>query len=92
MQGQLWCEVVRTSSQAESQIFPKLLALAERAWHKASWEEEGGRGRRGATQQRKRDAEKEDDWRLFANSLGYKELKRLDALGVDYHIPPPGAR
>jgi hexosaminidase len=32
------------------------------------------------------------DWTLFANSLGYKELGRIDHIGVAYHIPPPGAR
>ena len=68
-----------------SQIFPKLVALAERAWHRADWEE-------GGDDDRTRDAEKEADWESFANSLGYKELARLDAVLVDYYVAPPGAR
>ena len=32
------------------------------------------------------------DWEMFANSLGHKELMRLDKMNIDYHIPVPGAR
>lgn len=35
---------------------------------------------------------KEASWEMFANTLGYKELARLDKLGINYHIPLPGAR
>lgn len=35
---------------------------------------------------------KEASWTKFANTLGYKELARLDKLGIAYHIPVPGAR
>ncbi|CAE1315408.1 HEXA_B [Acanthosepion pharaonis] len=84
VQGQLWSELVRTSDQLESMIFPRLIAMAERAWHKASWENE--------TDKTKRDAESKKDWAAFANSLGSKELARLDALQIAYHIVPPGAR
>lgn len=84
VQGQLWSELVRTSDQLESMIFPRLIAMAERAWHKASWENE--------TDKTKRDAESKKDWAAFANSLGSKELARLDALHIAYHVVPPGAR
>lgn len=83
IQGQLWSELVRTTEQLESMIFPRLIAMAERAWHKASWESESDKI--------KRDAESERDWASFANSLGSKELARLDALHIAYHIAPPGA-
>ena len=39
MQGHLWTEIVRTSEQMDFMNFPRVLALAERAWHKAEWEE-----------------------------------------------------
>lgn len=29
---------------------------------------------------------------MFANTLGYKELRRLDSIGIHYRIPLPGAR
>ena len=38
IQGQLWSETVRSDEQAEYMIYPRLLALAERAWHQASWQ------------------------------------------------------
>lgn len=84
MQGQLWSELVRKPDQMDCMIYPRLLPLAERAWHKASWESE-----------EKEDSKKKQetsDWTLFANSLGYRELEKLDRMGVAYHIPPPGAR
>ncbi|VDI12360.1 hexosaminidase [Mytilus galloprovincialis] len=84
MQGQLWSELVRLPDQMDSMIFPRLLPLAERAWHKAQWESED--------KQDSRKRQETADWTLFANSLGYKELERLDNMGVAYHIPPPGAR
>lgn len=34
MQAHLWSEVVRTKSHLHYMIFPRILAFAERAWHK----------------------------------------------------------
>nr|KAG5708761.1 hypothetical protein BaRGS_031915 [Batillaria attramentaria] len=85
VQGQLWTELVRTSPQLDSMIYPRLLALAERAWHEASWE-----GRERDDPQRQK--ERREDWTQFVNMLGYRELRRLDQLGVEYYLPPPGAR
>ena len=85
MQGQLWSETVRTSENFDSMIFPRLLALAERAWHKADFEEKGI-----SDEERKR--RETIDWTKFANTLGKKELGRLDELGILYRVPPPGAR
>lgn len=84
MQGQLWSELIRTSNSLDSMIHPRLQALAERAWHKAPWEdiEDVTKLKKGQTA----------DWAKFSNSLGYRELPRLDKMGVTYHIPPPGAR
>jgi hexosaminidase len=71
---------VRRSSEYQSMVFPRMLALAERSWHKADWEQSAS----GRTL--------DDDWTLFANRLGHHELRRLDALGIAYRVPPPGAR
>ena len=84
MQGHLWSETVRTADQMSAMIFPRMVALAERAWHKASWED--------ITDKKERDAKRTDDWVKFANTLGYRELGRLDEMGVAYHVAPPGAR
>ena len=83
IQAQLWTELVRTWDQMDSMIFPRLLCVAERAWHKADWELE---------HDKEKMMEKQfEDWSYFASQLGSKELARLDARGVAYHLPPPGA-
>ena len=84
MQGHLWTETVRNPDQMFAMIFPRLLALAERAWHKASWED--------ITDRKKRDEMMKADWVKFAAALGNRELVRLDKMGVQYRVPPPGAR
>lgn len=84
MQGHLWTETVRTADQMYGMIFPRMIALAERAWHKASWED--------ITDEEERDAKKAGDWANFANTLGYRELGRLDKMAVAYRVPPPGVR
>ncbi|XP_053381123.1 beta-hexosaminidase-like [Mercenaria mercenaria] len=40
IQGQLWSETVRTVENVDYMIFPQMIALAERAWHKAEFGEE----------------------------------------------------
>ena len=37
VQGQLWSETTRTDAQVDYMLFPRLLALAERAWSPAPW-------------------------------------------------------
>lgn len=84
IQGSVWSEVIRNPSQLSAAVFPRLLAIAERAWHQASWE--------NVTDKTTRRQEMLKDWESFANALGHKELLRLDRLGVDYHLTPPGAK
>ncbi len=80
MQGQVWSETIRTGAQMEQMIYPRLLTLAERAWHKAAWE-----GDKPNT------AARSADWAAFALQLSAKELPKLAALGGDFYLPPPGA-
>ena len=92
MQGQLWSEVVRTDEAVEYQVFPRLLALAERAWHKASWElpiKEGQKFSGETTYVDKQALAK--DWADFSAALGQKELLKLDRAGIGYRVPVPGA-
>ncbi len=97
VQGQVWSETILTDEMLEYMVFPRLLALAERAWHKAEWEvpydydgalysqdtDRFTEGMRAA-----RDAE----WARFAAILGEKELPKLDRAGIAYRIPTVGAR
>ena len=92
MQGQLWSELVRTPEQFEYMVFPRLLALAERAWHRADWELDftPGASYSGDTD-RVDEAALTEDLALFTAALARKELPKLDAAGIRYRIPVPGA-
>jgi hexosaminidase len=86
IQGQLWAENLRSARDLEYMAFPRLVALAERAWARSpAWADVAD----AAEHQRQVDS----DWNQFANRLGQRELPRLDFLqgGVDYRLPPPGA-
>ena len=71
-----------TSEVFDSMVFPRMLALAERAWHKAPWEDKNNPCKDEAAYK---------DWESFANTVGHKELERLRQLGIQYRISPPGA-
>ena len=92
IQGQLWSEVVRTDAVVEYQMFPRLLALAERAWHKASWELPLQQGQTFSAETSFVDKQAlAADWAGFSAALGHKELLKLDRAGLGYRIPVPGA-
>jgi hexosaminidase len=80
MQGQVWSETIRTEQQVLKMIFPRLLSVAERAWHKASWE-----GNKIATKPFNK------DWLSFSAALAVKELPKLISAGIDVNLPVPGA-
>jgi hexosaminidase len=86
IQGQLFSENVRNIGILEYLLYPKILALAERAWaQNPSW----------ATELDKNKSENlyNKDWSVFVNVLAKKELPRLDYYsgGFGYRIPPVGA-
>uniref|UniRef100_UPI003F6B4C7D family 20 glycosylhydrolase n=1 Tax=Pseudomaricurvus sp. TaxID=2004510 RepID=UPI003F6B4C7D len=96
VQGHLWTEVTRTDQQADYMIFPRLTALAERAWHQADWEltynangeiysPDSNHFSDAAKQQR------DSEWNHFANALTQKELPKLDLYDVAYRVPTIGA-
>jgi hexosaminidase len=86
IQGQLWGENLRSQQSLEYMGFPRIIALAERAWASSpDWST--------ITDPTARRLELQRDWNQFANRLGQRELPRLDFLsgGVRYRLPPPGA-
>ncbi|MHB1148361.1 MAG: family 20 glycosylhydrolase [Lutibacter sp.] len=86
IQGQLFSENVRDTNMLEYLLFPKLLALAERAWaQNPSWATEKNLDKMDITYNK--------DWSTFVNVLGKKELPRLEYYsgGFNYRIPPVGA-
>ncbi len=96
IQGQLWSENVRSDDMVEHKVFPRLLALAERAWHLADWAVPYNyQGAKYSSQSNKFTAEmkasRDKEWSLFANTLGKKEFAKLELAKIDYRLPTVGA-
>jgi hexosaminidase len=97
IQGQLWSETVRSEQQAEYMIYPRLLALAERAWHTPSWQVpynyQGAKYDKNSGVFNKQLKEQRDEqWQVFSNTLAQKELPKLDRLDIFYRVPTVGAK
>ena len=94
LSAQLWSEVVRTDKQMEYMIYPRLIAVAERAWHRAGWEQDYqvGREYKGGESHFVDVATLNKEWERFANLMGQRELAKLEKAGIQYRIPVPGAR
>ncbi|MEM1122708.1 MAG: family 20 glycosylhydrolase, partial [Bacteroidota bacterium] len=87
IQGQLWSETLINPERLELSTFPKLLGLAERAWaQQPSWATD--------LNETNRFTSLEKDWNQFTNTIGQKEMTRMDYLsgGIGYYIPPAGAK
>jgi hexosaminidase len=85
LQGALWAETVRSTDRMDYMIFPRLLALSERAWAAdPAWATEADPV--------KAKQEYEQAWSGFLNVLGKRELPRLSYYqgGYNYRIPKPG--
>lgn len=76
IQGHLWGENLTSVERLESLAFPRVLALAERAWA-------------GPATGRGHEFDPLRSWEQFARHVGGRELPRLDRLfaGVAYRIP-----
>ncbi|WP_299021065.1 family 20 glycosylhydrolase [uncultured Photobacterium sp.] len=85
LQGSLWAETVRTEEQFEGMVFPRALALAERAWHTAPWE---AHDKNNVIVDK---AARNADYNHFANLLGQQILPDLEADGISFNLPVPGA-
>ena len=97
LQAQLWSETVRSDAQVEYLLFPRLLALAERAWHRADWElayrHEGHEYRFGdASFSAKHATLRARDWQRFAGLLATREFAKLAHAGIAFRLPTVGAR
>ena len=97
IQGQIWSETLRSDDVVEYMAFPRLLMLAERAWHSPHWavpyQYEGAVYNQDSgyfTAERR--ALQSAQWSEIANTLGHKELIKLDKAGISYRVPTPGAK
>jgi hexosaminidase len=97
IQAQLWSEMVRSEEIAEYLIFPRLTALAERAWYKPEWEipyaAEGKLFNDKTTHfSTGHKSLRDEEWLIFAKILALKEMPKLDLNGVKYRLPTAGAK
>ena len=93
LSAQLWSETVRNDEQYEYMVFPRVLAAAERAWHRADWENDYKVGVEYSQHSNLVDkAALNQDYNRFANVLGQRELAKLEKAGIDYRLPVPGAK
>ncbi len=91
MQGQIWSETTRSDRIADYLLFPRTLALAERAWHRAGWEPDYVAGKSYSYNDGSVDTAKvAADWQGFQARL-LPQLSSLDAAGLTYRLPVPGA-
>ncbi|MGF1688021.1 carbohydate-binding domain-containing protein [Photobacterium japonica] len=86
LQSSLWAETVRTSEQFEGMVFPRIIAMAERAWHTAAWEANDAQAKPAD------DAARDADYNRFANLLGQHVFADLEVEGIDFNLPVPGAK
>jgi len=96
LQAQLWSENTRTDNVAQYKIFPRLFAVAERAWHLADWavpyNYQGAKYTANTgvfTNENK--AKRDQQWKLFANTIGQKALAKLENDKMFYRLPTVGA-
>ncbi|WP_343552829.1 beta-N-acetylhexosaminidase [Pantoea sp.] len=91
---QLWSETTRTDQQMDYMVFPRLLSVAERGWHRAEWELDYQQGRtfEGGKTHFVDQQQRNQDWQRFANLLGQRELAKMDKAGIQYRLPVPGAK
>ncbi|QIK79985.1 family 20 glycosylhydrolase [Sphingomonas piscis] len=91
MQAQLWSETVRSDALVDQMLFPRLLAFAERAWHRAPWEVVSKPGATYGYGDKDVGAALRQDWAAFAGKLPF-HLAQLSVAGIQYRLAPPGAR
>jgi hexosaminidase len=95
IQGQLWSENTRTDNTAQYKIFPRLFALAERAWYSADWAVPYNYQGAKYSQKTKvfnddKKAQRDQQWQVFANAIGQKALPKLEVDKVFYRLPTVG--
>lgn len=93
MQAQLWSTKIRNPEQLFQLLLPRLIAFAERAWHKAPWESTYKTRVNLRLGFPRPDLEaQEKDFVNLLSIIGHKEISRLGGLNIQPILPPPGAR
>lgn len=87
IQGQLWTEVTVNQDAVEYMVFPRLLALAERAWHYAEWQ----KAAMTLSSENQLKAARNNDWQGFNSALLSQHAPVLVKQGVNVRVPQPAA-
>ncbi|BFT29514.1 family 20 glycosylhydrolase [Alteromonas sp. D210916BOD_24] len=88
IQGQLWSEVTVNQDALEYMLFPRLIALAERAWHKADWQKHA----LALMQENTFYPHQQQDWQAFQATLMLHHAPALVRQGVNLRVPIPAAK
>jgi hexosaminidase len=92
IQAQIWTEAIRSEVMLHHQLFPRLLAFAERAWYRPIWEVAYAPGQiYQAADPRVDESAMLDSWRVFRGRMP-THFRLMEQLGVAYRLTPPGAR
>jgi hexosaminidase len=95
IQAQLWSETVRSNTQANYMLFPRILAVAERAWHIPQWTEDYKKGVAYSANSGHFDSTQKNamtaDWLSFTHVLSSKAMPQLVKDGIQPRVPLPGA-
>lgn len=94
LQGNLWTEVIPTADKAWQMLLPRMLALAERSWHRASWQPSYQPGVSYAASQSWLQGEAlrqyQADWTSFQQRVWQHEAPALLAAGLPVQLPWAG--
>ncbi|WP_339719467.1 family 20 glycosylhydrolase [uncultured Paraglaciecola sp.] len=95
IQAQLWGETVRSNAKANYMLYPRLLVVAERAWHTPKWAESYKKGVAYSASTKHFDAAQRNamnaDWFSFSDVLSHKAMPQLVKEWVEPRVPLPGA-
>lgn len=88
IQGQLWSEVTVNQDAVEYMVFPRLLALAERAWYEAPWQKKAPVLAKDGSLQKNRD----QDFHAFEHALLTQHAPALVQQNINVRVPMPAAK
>ncbi|WP_235207866.1 MULTISPECIES: family 20 glycosylhydrolase [unclassified Alteromonas] len=98
IQGQLWSEVTVNQDAVEYMLFPRLLALAERAWHQSAWQqsklqqsERPQSSVLNTDNANEKDTQRHKAWINFRNALYTQHIPALVKQGINLRVPTPAA-
>jgi hexosaminidase len=93
IQGQLWSEVTVNQDAVEYMVFPRLLALAERAWHQSAWQqsERPQSSVLNTDNAAEKDTQRHKAWINFRNALYTQHIPALVKQGINLRVPTPAA-